>query len=130
MPIEVIEYFHALPIDVTENGVVSQQKIVAKVLAVKTRKEDVSVLVGNVSKMVNQDKINIFNDPADLAGIVNPIQSSTRSHLEPITDTNTSSCQNINNTWTYIRFRFFSMRTLTGSSLMRALTIISRIMLT
>jgi len=42
MPIEVIECFHALPIDVTENGVVSQQKIVAKVLAVKTRKEDVT----------------------------------------------------------------------------------------
>ena len=72
MPIEIIECFHALPIDVTENGVVSQQKIVAKVLAVKTRKEDVSVLVGNVSKMINQDKINIFNDQADLAGIVNP----------------------------------------------------------
>ena len=38
MPIEIIECFHALPIDVTENGVVSQQKIVAIVLAVKTRK--------------------------------------------------------------------------------------------
>ena len=72
MPIEVIECFHALPIDVTENGVVSQQKIAAKVLAVKTRKEDVNVLVGNVSRMINQDKINIFNDQSELEGIVNP----------------------------------------------------------
>ncbi len=36
MPIEVIKCFHALPIDVTENRVVPQQKIAAKVLAVKT----------------------------------------------------------------------------------------------
>ena len=72
MPVEVIECYHALPIDVTENGVVSQQKISTKVLAVKTRKEDVNVLVGTVSKLINHDKTNIFNDPSDLVGIVNP----------------------------------------------------------
>ncbi len=72
MPIEVIECYHALPIEVTENGVVSQQNIAAKVLAVKTHKEDVNVLVGNVSKMLNQNKINIFNDQAEIDGIVNP----------------------------------------------------------
>jgi hypothetical protein len=72
MPVEVIECYHALPIDVTENGVVSQQKISTKVLAVKTRKEDVNVLVGTISKIINHDKTNIFNDSADLVGIVNP----------------------------------------------------------
>lgn len=72
MPIEVVDCYHALPVDVTENGVMSQHKLGTKVLAVKTRKDDVNVLVGNLSKIVNQDKANIFNDSADLAGIVNP----------------------------------------------------------
>ena len=72
MPIEVIDCYHALPVDVTENGVISQQKLGTGVLALKTRKEDVNVLVGNVTKMINQEKINVFNDPEDLSGIVNP----------------------------------------------------------
>ena len=72
MPIEVVDCYHALPVDVTENGVISQHKLGTKVLAVKTRKDDVNVLVGNLSKIVNQDKVNIFNDSADLTGIVNP----------------------------------------------------------
>ena len=29
-------------------------------------------MVGNLSKMINQDKVNIFNDPSDLTGIANP----------------------------------------------------------
>ena len=72
MPIEVVDCYHALPVEVTENGVVSTQKIGTKVLAIKTRKEDIPVLVGNLSKMINQDKVNIFNDPSDLVGIANP----------------------------------------------------------
>ena len=44
MPIEVIECFHALLIDVMQN-------------------EDINVLIGNVSKMINQ---------VDLVGIINP----------------------------------------------------------
>ena len=72
MPIEIIECFHTLPVDVTENGIVSQQRISAKVLAVKTNKENIAVLSGNVSRMINHDKANIFNDPADLEGIANP----------------------------------------------------------
>ena len=72
MPIEVIDCYHALPVEVTENGVVSTQKIGTRVLAIKTRKDDIPVLVGNLSKMINQDKVNIFNDPGDLTGIINP----------------------------------------------------------
>ena len=72
MPIEAIDCYRALLVDITENGVVSQQKIGTKVLAVKTRKDDVNVLVGNLIRMINQEGINIFNDPADLTGIVNP----------------------------------------------------------
>ena len=45
MPIEVVDCYHALPVDVTENGVISQHKLGTKVLAVKTRKDDVNVLV-------------------------------------------------------------------------------------
>jgi hypothetical protein len=72
MPIEVIDCYHALPVEVTENGVVSTQKIGTKVLAIKTRKEDIAVLVGNLSKMINHDKVNIFNEPSEIMGIVNP----------------------------------------------------------
>ena len=72
MPIEIVDCYHALPVEVTENGIVSTQKIGTKVLAIKTRKEDIPVLVGNLSKMINQDKVNIFNDPSDLTGIANP----------------------------------------------------------
>jgi hypothetical protein len=72
MPIEIVDCYHALPVEVTENGIVSTQKIGTKVLAIKTRKDDIPVLVGNLSKMINPDKVNIFNDPSDLVGIVNP----------------------------------------------------------